>query len=98
MGETQIFAKDWTNRKQRGRLSKKEASMSNLSEEPSNWNGLASKIFAEMEEWRIQHPQATFDAIEEAVDQRLAQLRTQMIADSSQANSGDNELNLKIIK
>ena len=42
-----------------------------------------------MKEWRQQHPHATLREIEEAMDERLAQLRAGMLADlvkiSSQA-------------
>jgi hypothetical protein len=44
-------------------------------------NTKPSEKSIKMEKWREEHPQAKFVEIEEAVDQRLAQLRHQMIAD-----------------
>ncbi len=37
-----------------------------------------------IKEWRHQHPQATFREIEEAVDERLAQLRAGMLEELAQ--------------
>jgi len=59
--------------------------MSNLPEKQSKWNELTQVIFSEMEEWRTQHPKATFVEIETAIDQRLAKLRTKMLEDNSQS-------------
>lgn len=72
--------------------------MSDLPEKPSNWQQLTDKIFGEMQQWRSQHPHATFDQIEQAIDQHLAQLRSQMLADSAQDKTGTAEQPLKSIK
>ena len=56
-------------------------------EKRAEWDKVAAKVIEEVAEWRKTHPEAKFVEIEEAVDQRLAQLRNQMIADSSQSQA-----------
>src|SRR5262245_44404747 len=57
--------------------------MPELSENKPPWSDFATQLFKEVQAWRSQHPRATFDEIEEAVDQRLARLKSQMLQDSS---------------
>jgi len=52
----------------------------------ANWNGLSEEIMQGMEDWRAQHPQATIREIEEAIDQRLSELRATMISDTAMAS------------
>ena len=51
------------------------------------WHGLAEEVFAEMAEWRAQHPTATFREIEAALDERLAKLRARMLQDAALASA-----------
>jgi hypothetical protein len=51
------------------------------------WRGLSEAIMTGIEEWRVQHPQATLQEIEAAVDERLADLRTRMLQDVALASS-----------
>lgn len=69
--------------------------MSDLTEKPADWNKLAGKIFDEIQAWNTQHPEATFTQIEEALDQRLAHLRSQILAASIEAQNGSLEPTLK---
>ena len=48
-----------------------------------NWRQLSEEAISGMAEWRAQHPRATLREIEEALDQRLEQLRAQMLQDTA---------------
>ncbi len=50
-------------------------------EKGKSWRGISEEIIVGMTEWRQQNPKATFRAIEEELDRRLAELRTRMLAD-----------------
>jgi YgiT-type zinc finger domain-containing protein len=51
-------------------------------EEPDKgWRGISEEIIVGMIEWRQQNSKATFQAIEEELDRRLARLRARMLAD-----------------
>jgi YgiT-type zinc finger domain-containing protein len=50
------------------------------------WRGESEEIISGMMEWREQHPKATMAEIEAEVDQRLAGMRAQMIADMAMAS------------
>ena len=41
----------------------------------ARWHSLAREVFSGMREWRVQHPRATLQEIEEELDKRLAQMR-----------------------
>jgi hypothetical protein len=41
----------------------------------TRWRQLSEEVISGMKEWRIQHPKATVQEIEVAVDKRLARLR-----------------------
>ena len=45
------------------------------------WRVLSEQVFEEMDQWRKQHPRATFQAIEEELDVRLSRVRAQMLVD-----------------
>jgi hypothetical protein len=47
----------------------------------ARWRQVSEEIMAGIEEWRLQHPKATLQEIEAAVDARLAKLRTRMLQD-----------------
>ena len=46
-----------------------------------DWEALSAEILSGMREWRLQHPKATLDEIETALDQRLAHLRARLLQD-----------------
>jgi ribosomal protein S27AE len=48
------------------------------------WRVLSESVFQDMEEWRKDHPQATFKEIEDELDARLSGMRAQMLADLAQ--------------
>ena len=52
-----------------------------MSEQQEKWRDLQDKINAAIEEWRREHPEATLTEIEEAIDSRIAGVRTQMVED-----------------
>ena len=55
-----------------------------MNEQQDKWRSLQDKINAAIEEWRGEHPEATLTEIEEAVDSRMAGVRTQMVEDLAQ--------------
>jgi hypothetical protein len=50
------------------------------------WRELSEAIMVGIEEWRLQHPQATLWEMEAAGDAHLADLRTQMLQDVALAS------------
>jgi YgiT-type zinc finger domain-containing protein len=53
----------------------------------AQWGRLAAEVFLGMKEWRLQHPQATFQEIEQALDARLSALRARMLQDVALASA-----------
>ena len=53
-------------------------------EREAKWQGMSDEmmILTGMMDWRQQHPKATLREIEEAIDERLAKLRAQMLEDA----------------
>lgn len=51
------------------------------------WWPLAQEVLTGMKEWRLQHPTATFSAIEAALDERLGRLRARMLEDAALASA-----------
>lgn len=51
------------------------------------WQALSTEVITAMADWRAQHPRATLTEIEAALDERLARLRTQMLADAALASA-----------
>ena len=56
--------------------------MWNQEVEPS-WQELVAEVLMGVEEWRLQHPEATFTEIEEAVDRGWAKTRARLLQDLS---------------
>jgi ribosomal protein S27AE len=52
-----------------------------------SWRGISEEIIVGMTEWRQQNPKATFRAIEEELDLRLAELRVRMLTDLAIASA-----------
>jgi len=52
-----------------------------------HWQGLFEEAMTDVVEWRQQHPQATFNKIEEKMDTRLAQVRAQLLQDLVQMSA-----------
>lgn len=50
------------------------------------WRVLSEEVIVGLKEWRVQHPQATLQEIEAAVDERLAQFRARMLQDMALAS------------
>lgn len=55
-----------------------------MDEEQDKWEELHKRISAAIAEWRQEHPEATLTEIEQAVDSRIAEVRTQMVQDLAQ--------------
>ena len=51
------------------------------------WQAMREEIISGVAEWRQQHPKATFREIEEEVDQRLSEMRAQMLSDAAIASA-----------
>ena len=60
--------------------------MHNLDERDMRWHPLSDEVISGMNEWRPQHPRATFREIEQALDERLARLRARMLPDAALAS------------
>lgn len=56
----------------------------------AEWHKLAEEVLIGMKEWRLQHPKATFNEIERALDERLSQIRTRMLQDMALASAAAN--------
>ena len=56
------------------------------SEMEERWQERYEQLAGEMAEWRREHPGATFNEIEDELDQRLNRLRAEMAADIAAAN------------
>ena len=53
-----------------------------LEELDARWHALSEEVMTGMKDWRTQHPKATFQEIEAALDERLARLRARMLEDA----------------
>jgi YgiT-type zinc finger domain-containing protein len=51
------------------------------------WHDLAEEAWAGLAEWRQQQPKATLAEIEQAVDERLADLRARLVQDAALASA-----------
>jgi NMD protein affecting ribosome stability and mRNA decay len=61
--------------------------MPTLDELESRWQPLSPQVIHAMKEWRRQHPRATLQEIEAALDTQLARLRAQMLQDTALTSS-----------
>lgn len=52
----------------------------------ARWHELSEEVITGMKEWRLQHPKATFQEIETALDERLGRLRARMLEDAALAS------------
>jgi hypothetical protein len=50
------------------------------------WRALSEEVIIGIKAWRLQHPKATLEAIEAAVDERLARFRARMLQDVALAS------------
>jgi hypothetical protein len=50
------------------------------------WRALSEEVIVGINEWRLQHPKATLEEIEAAVDERLARFRARMLPDVALAS------------
>jgi RNase P subunit RPR2 len=53
----------------------------------ARWHELAEEVMVGMKEWRVQHPRATFQEIEQALDERLGKMRARMLQDAALASA-----------
>ena len=56
-----------------------------MKEQKDKWRELQDRLNETIKKWRQEHPEATLTEIEEAVDERVAEIRTQMVQDLAQA-------------
>jgi hypothetical protein len=52
----------------------------------AQWRVLSEEIIVAIQEWRLQHPKATLQEIEGALEERLAELRARMLEDVALAS------------
>ena len=48
------------------------------------WQVVSIEALSGIAEWRLQHPRATWNQIEQAVEERLSRLRTRILQDAAQ--------------
>jgi hypothetical protein len=53
----------------------------------ARWHEEAEEVISGMKEWRLQHPQATFGEIEQALDERLGKMRARLLRDAALASA-----------
>jgi hypothetical protein len=51
-----------------------------------HWNELSREAMKQIKQWRLSHPKATLNQIEQALDERLGRLRARMLEDLAQAS------------
>ncbi len=51
------------------------------------WPQLAAEVMSGMKQWRLQHPRATLREMEQALDERLGQMRARMLEDLALASA-----------
>lgn len=56
-------------------------------EQSRQWHQQSEPIFAHIARWREEHPQATMAEIEQAVDEQMQSLRTQVLQEAAQSSS-----------
>jgi hypothetical protein len=53
----------------------------------AGWGTIALEAFVGLREWRVQHPTATWNEIEAALDSRLSRLRARLLQDLALASA-----------
>ncbi len=56
-------------------------------ETEARWRKLTEEVMTGVKEWRLQHPKATFEEIEGAIDEGLARVRARMLEDVALASA-----------
>jgi predicted RNA-binding Zn-ribbon protein involved in translation (DUF1610 family) len=51
------------------------------------WDEMAAAVLTGFREWRVQHPRATLQEIEAALDARWARVRARVVADAAMASA-----------
>ncbi len=75
-------------------MPRKKRRMFTLDELENRWQPTSQAVLHTMKEWRQQHPKATFQDMETALDEQLARLRAQMLrsgADQSERRPAQDE-------
>lgn len=57
------------------------------SEFDGRWSELSCEVMQQIKQWRLSHPQATLNQIEQALDEQLGQLRARLLEDLAQASA-----------
>ncbi len=53
----------------------------------AQWTKLAEEVVSGMKEWRLGHPRAILREIEQALDERLTQMRVRLLQDAALASA-----------
>ena len=56
------------------------------SEFGGRWSELGREVMKEIKQWRLSHPKASLNEIEQALDERLGRMRARMLEDLVQAS------------
>jgi ribosomal protein S27AE len=86
LGALQSSARLSENRKEARAWRGKVARLKRLQGIEGRWSEDAESVWSGMADWRAAHPQATFSEIEEALDERLNQVRARVLSDLALAS------------
>lgn len=50
------------------------------------WSEVGGEVMAQIKQWRLSHPKASLNEIEQALDEHLGRLRARMLEDVAQAS------------
>ena len=50
------------------------------------WSEVGGEVMAQIRQWRLSHPKASLNEIEQALDEQLGRLRARMLEDVAQAS------------
>jgi RNase P subunit RPR2 len=70
----------------------KEPGSQKMSENESktDWKSVSEEALSGVREWREEHPKATLQEIEQAIDERLSRLRVRMVQDVAQQSAASD--------
>jgi hypothetical protein len=85
----EVKEKRWYGRKEE-KANHKEGKKMSKKEAEKDWKSLSEEALSGVKEWREAHPKATFQEIEQAVDERLNRLRARMLQDVAQQSDASD--------
>ncbi len=87
VGFLQAERKDGRIGAKEGQSKRLEGEKRMLAEFDRRWTQLAQEVLSGMRDWRVQHPTATLQEIEEELDKRMASMRAGLLQDLAMAST-----------